>query len=138
MNYKLSEINAILGTIDPQAVATTVITSDYILPEVYNKLMFVVNIGATAGAGTLTVFSSDDTNGTATTALQTQAITTNDANKQYVINYAAQNTDTDQPYVACKIVAATTNTILASAVIVGSQARYLATDTDLASVNILN
>lgn len=135
MSNLISEINAVLGTIDPQAVSTTTVTSDLVNTKLFNKLMVIANIGAAAGAGTLELIKSD---GTTPAVLETVALTTSDANKQYVFDYQTQNVDSAKPLVGVRIVAATTNTILASAVIVGSQARYFAPDSDLATVTIVD
>ena len=137
-NAKFAEQNAILATIDPQSVGTNAVTSDYVYPSKFSRLAVVVQIGNTVDGGTITVFKSDNTSGSTTTAIQTQAIATNGDNLQYIFDVDVDSLCSAKPYVAVKVVGADTNTNLISATIFGYQAKYEdVSGQDLASANIV-
>jgi hypothetical protein len=139
-NFKLSEVTAILGTIDPQSVASTTVTSDGVTLELYNRIMAVVQIGAAAAgsAGEIVLFKAEDSSATNSTELVSQEIDGDDDNKQYVLDYSGPEVDQAKPYIFVKVTSDNSNAILASAVIYGGQARYFAPDGNLASVTILD
>ncbi len=144
-NRLLSEVAAVVATIDPDVYTANTYLSDAIDMSKYDQLLGVGLVGtlgssatavfrwvqATASGGTYKAISP----AIATTAL-TQAVSPDDSDKQVLLNLRAEQLDAANNYRWVKlemVIAAATSD--AGAVVFGSGARYGPSyDNDLASV----
>jgi hypothetical protein len=136
METKISDNLAIIASSGPVSAATA--TSDIVSMANWNKIMAVVVTGASLSAGTITLFKSDDTSGTSTVALSTQAVTTANTAKEYILQADNDKFSSTYPLVGVKYVSADTNVGLTTTLIFGEGKHQPAIDNDLASVTVVS
>jgi hypothetical protein len=141
MAKRPSEIFAIVGTIDPDANATGLYTSDYVNMEYWHQAQGIVLAGILASGGTLdgALVQATDASGTGVKAITGAAITqmtTGDNDEQATIEIMADQLDVENgfSFVALRM----THTTAAgdsAGVLLGVNPRYAPADGwDLASV----
>ena len=144
-NRLLSEIAAVVATIDPDVYTASTYLSDAIDMAKYDQIMGAGLVGTLGSSATITYrFVQATTSGgtykaispaVASTALS-QAVSPDDSDKQVVLNLRAEQLDAanDFRWVKMEMVVGVANSD-AGAVVFGSGARYgPAHDNDLASV----
>jgi hypothetical protein len=137
-----SDRAAVVGTIDPDAVAVGTVTSDWVDMSQYNELMAVVMAGVLGAAATLNAKIEQATDGAGTGvkdvagAAISQLVKATDDGKQAVINLWAEDLDVDNAYTHARLsmtVGGATSD--AGAILLGMSKRHgKAASGDLASV----
>lgn len=142
MNQLASETAAVLGTIDPDAIAASTVVSDYVSLADFDRLMAVIMAGTLGAGATLDakLVQASDAVGTGSKDIAGKAITqlvkATDDDKQAVINCRAEELDVDNEFthvaVSMTIANATSD---AGALLLGLSPRHGgASDSDIASV----
>lgn len=144
-NRLLSEIAAVIATLDPDVYTANTYLSDAIDMAIFDQIMGVGMVGTLGSSGTATFrfVQATASGGTykaispaiATTTL-TQAVSPDDSDKQVVLNLRSEQLDADNDYrwVKLEMVIAGA-TCDAGAIVFASGARFgPAHDNDLASV----
>lgn len=87
------EEHAIVATIDPQTLNNTSATSDWVAVATYNRVVFLVNVGATDATVNAKLQSATDSSGTGAADITgkalTSALTATDDNTQVVLEITA-------------------------------------------------
>jgi hypothetical protein len=128
MTAYITEENAIAAAIDPQALDNGSLTSDWVDMRLYNRVAFVVNVGATDTTVDAKLQSATASNGTGAADIDGKAVTqlsASDDNQQVVLEIAAEEMPADTGYCAVVVTAGDGTTgALVSAVGVGAVPRY--------------
>ena len=143
-NMLPSEACAVLGTIDPDAIAAGTVVSDYVDLGKFERVMVVIMAGTLGTSATVdaSILQATDSAGTGAKALSpAKAITQlteagTDSDKQVIINVQADELDisNDFDHIAVSVDIGTATSDFA-AVIFGFNPRSMpASDNDLASV----
>lgn len=133
----LSDRLAVVATTDPQAIyddATA--TTDFVDMSVFDKVMFIICIGATDITVDALLQESDASNGSSPSSISGKAltqVTADDDNKQFTIEVSAS--ECSKRYVGCNATIGDGSTGAFVTVIgIAGDARYSVGDSDLTSV----
>lgn len=138
----LSEKVAVGAAIDPQLVDNNNVTSDYIDMSKFERVMFVVQVGATDTTVDAAIMAATDSGGTSAAAVSGKAITqlgATDDNKQAILEINAAEVAAlsgSKTHVACKITVGDGSTgAYVSCIGLAAEPRFHpASDNDVASV----
>jgi hypothetical protein len=123
-----NEEHAIAATIDPQAVDNASQTSDWVDMSKYNRVAFIVCVGATDTTVDIKLQSATADDGTGAADISGKAatqLTATDDNKQVVIEITAEEMPANTGYCAAVVTAGDgTSGALVCAVGLGTVARY--------------
>jgi hypothetical protein len=138
MSSQPSERVAVVATIDPQDVAQTAKTSDWVPVRKWRELQALVLAGAITGTLDAKLQQATDSAGTGAADITGKAVTqfaATDDNKQAVINLKAEEVGSGYTHVALKITPTGGTTNLCGGLILGVKPQYPpASDDDLADV----
>jgi len=137
-----SEVAAVIGTVDPDALTTAAHTSDYVAAADFESIMAIVMAGTLGTAATMDakLVQATDSSGTGSKDITGKAITqlvkATDDDKQAIINCRAEELDLDNSFthVALTITVGTAASD-GGGLLLGLNPRMApASDNDLASV----
>lgn len=141
MSNYLSQELAVVATVDPGALLdNTTATSDWVDISKFNKVMFVVAVGATDTTVDAIIQEADDSSGTNPATVSGKSITqltgANGDNKQVILEANASEISSGKTHIACKVtVGDGTSGAYVTVIGLGGCARYNpASNNDLASV----
>jgi len=139
MASKLSEDMAVVAIINPQLADNTTVSSSLVDMSRFQKLMFIVNIGATDTTVNAKLRQAQDSSGTAEEDITGKAIvalTGTDDNKQVIIEIDASELSDGFDHVSCDVIVGDGATgAHISCVGLAGHARYApGSNNDLASV----
>lgn len=143
MSSKFSERNAVLARIAPVSLGTNATTkiSSFVDCGKFGRIGGIAQIsGALDVTATVKLYKAADSNGTSSATVATGSLaTTSVTARDRVVNLANYEADKDNPYLAIEIgVGASSNTLLASAILLGSDPRFgPASDDNLANVSVI-
>ena len=136
-----SDLAAVLSTIDPDAYTANTYTGDWVKCDNFDQFLGVFCVGTMGASATVipSIQQANTSGGGGAKAVKTATTLTqagSDADKQVLINVRAEELDQENGFlwIAPRLVVGV-QTCDAMAFILGFGSRYLAVDTDLATVD---
>jgi len=144
MSMLPSEASAVVGTIDPDAIAASTVVSDYANAEYFHQFMAIIMAGTLGASATLDakLVQATDSSGTGSKDITGKAITQltqagTDSDKQAIINCLSTELDVANGFNHIAIsMTISTATSDAGALLLGCEPRFApASDNDLSTVD---